>query len=487
MAPLPDDKLDKILDEMIRQRSDLTKEQLLDLIAEKKKKVGSGFLTDAGASYLVASELNIDLNNMSLNDYSLKDLGPGMVSINVKAYFLAASGTRTFNRKDGSTGNYRSVFLFDDGISVKLMLWDTLAKESSFATISIGEPLRISNAATRTGRDNLLEIHSNPQTKIELLDSHAYGFKKLDSITLKSSEIKFARRGLVVRGFVVNDPRLISFQRQDGSQGKVLQLMLSEKASSEPAMRLVLWSSRPEYESQLKPRMEIRLINIESKLQPDGTCELHGNEDTTIELLASPAADQGSVNEEEPFLVISVGPMNDVGGRQRRSILLGKGKRTFLLATADTSARLFDSIDSGDQIRLSNYSTKGDEIFVPGLTEADLQLLSSSKDKLDGFKFKIQDLPNMDSAGLIELVVLAKPSTREIVLRDGRTTTLSEVLVGDETGESKLTAWRNLSGVLSGLLPGARLFIYGAVPRTDSRGNHSIELRDYSSIEHIRS
>ncbi len=484
---MPDERLEKILQEMIRQRNDLTREKLLDLIAEKKRKVGSGFLTDTGASYLVASELNIDLNNVGLNDYSLKDLGPGMASVNVKAYFLAASGIRSFNRKDGSTGSFRSVFLFDDNITLRLTLWDALAREFSFATISTGEPLRISNATTRLGRENLLEVHSSAQTKIELLDSHTYGFKELDSITLRIGDVKFARRGIVVRGFVATDPKPISFQRQDGSQGRALQLSLSERASAGATLRVVLWSYRPEYESQLKSGMEIRFINVESKTQPDGHYELHGNEDTTIEVLASSATSPSPSQGDEPFVVISVGPMNHIGGRQRRSVLLGRDKNTFLFTIADSSARLFDNIDSGDQIRLKGYSVKGDEIYVPSLTEADVQLLGNSKERLDGFIFRIQDLPNMRSAGLIELVVLAKPSTREIILRDGKTTTLCEVLVGDETGESKLIAWRNLSGILTGLLPGARLFVYGAVPRTDNRGNHSIELRDYSSIEHIRS
>jgi replication factor A1 len=204
-------------------------------------------------------------------------------------------------------------------------------------------------------------------------------------------------------------------------------------------------------------------------------------------LLASPTNNQSLGRQEEPFLVISAGPINDSSGKQRRSILLGQAKRTFLLAAVDNSVHLFDSIDSGDRIRLKNYSIKGDELFVLNLSEADIELLGNFKEELKQFKFKVQDLPNMRSAGLIELVVLAKPTMKDIVLRDGKTATLSEVLVGDETGESKLVAWRSLSSILDGLLPGARLFVYGAVPKTDSRGGHSIELRDYSSVQHILS
>jgi len=483
---LPDDRLDKILHEIIKQRNDLTKDQLLGLIAEKKRKIGSGFLTDTGAGYLVASELNIDLNNIGLNDYSLKDLGPGMVAVNVKSYFLAASGARSFNRKGGLEGTYRSVFLFDDSITTRLMLWDAQARDDSFATISVGEPIRVSNVTTRMGRDNVLEIHSSPQTKIELLDSHVDGSKRLDTVTLRTSDVGFARRGLVVRGFVTSDPKPISFQRQDGSAGKALQLTLSSQNSAESNLRLVLWSYRPEYETQVRRGMEIRLINLESKAQPAGSYELQGNEDTTIEFLTSSDINQQSTGEE-PFVVISIGPITDFAGRQRRSMLLGRDKHTFLLTASDVSARLFDSIDSGDQIRLKNYFIKGDEIFVSNLSEDDLQLLGSSQEKLNQFKFRIQDLPNVHTAGLIELVVLAKPVAKDIILRDGKTVPMGEVLVGDETGESRLVAWRGLSDILNGLLPGARLLIYGAVPKTDSRGNHSIELRDYSSVQHILS
>ena len=484
---MSDDRLDKLLYEMVRQRSDLTRDQLLSLIAEKKRKIGSGFLTDTGAGYLVASELNIDLNNVGLNDYSLKDLRPGMTAVNVKSYFLAASGARSFKRKDGSEGTYRSVFLFDDNITLRLMLWDTQAKADTLTTFSVGEPIRISNVTTRMGRDNVLEIHSSAQTKIELLDSHIHGSKKLDTVTLRTSDVGFARRGLVVRGFVTSDPKPISFQRQDGSAGKALQFTLSSQYSAESGLRTVLWSYRPEYETEVKRSMEIRLINVESKSQAAGSYELHGNEDTIVELLASPDTNLQPTSEEELFIVISIGPITDLSGRQRRSMLLGRDKHTFLLTASDASARLFDSIDSGDQVRLNNYSIKGDEIFVSNLSEDDFQLLGSSQEKLGEFKFRIQDLPNMRTAGLIELVVLAKPVSKDIVLRDGKSVPMGEVLVGDETGESRLVAWRSLSDVLNGLLPGARLLVYGAVPRTDSRGNYSIELRDYSSVQHIRS
>jgi replication factor A1 len=367
------------------------------------------------------------------------------------------------------------------------MLWDTQAKDDTLATVSVGEPIRVSNVTTRIGRDNILEIHSNAQTKIELLDSHIHGSKKLDTVTLRTSDVSFARRGLVVRGFVTGDPKPILFQRQDGSTGRALQFTLSSQNSTESSLRLVLWSYRPEYETEVRRGMEIRMINVESKPQPASSYELHGNEDTIIELLAAPDANPQSTSEEEPFIVISIGPITDISGRQRRSALLGRGKHTFLLTASDASARLFDSIDSGDQVRLKNYSIKADEIFVSNLSEDDLQLLGSSQEKLSEFKFRIQDLPNMRTAGLIELVVLAKPVSKDIILRDGKTVPLGEVLVGDETGESRLVAWRSLSDVLNGLLPGARLLVYGAVPRTDNRGNHSIELRDYSSVQHIRS
>ncbi|MBC7091286.1 MAG: single-stranded DNA-binding protein, partial [Nitrososphaeria archaeon] len=48
--------LSGIIDEILQKCPGLTKENILSLIQEKKKKFGSGYLTDTGAAYLVAAD-----------------------------------------------------------------------------------------------------------------------------------------------------------------------------------------------------------------------------------------------------------------------------------------------------------------------------------------------------------------------------------------------------------------------------------------------
>jgi ssDNA-binding replication factor A large subunit len=481
------ERLERIINEMLKQRPNLTREELLQSIAEKKKKVGSGYLTDIGASYLVANDFGIDLDNLGLNDYSLKELNPGMTAVNVKAYFLAASKQRSFKRKDGSEGLLRSVLLFDDNITMRLVLWDAIAQNNPFSSTAPCEPIRVTGVSTRMGRDNQPEIHSTAQTRVELLDPQLHPPKSLDVVTMRPPNIITPKRGLIVKGVVSDDPRVITFQRQDNTQGKALQFTLSDPIDLQSSLRVVLWSYRDEYETIIKQGTELRLINIDSKTtQAQRSLELHGNDDTAVEIIGI-RENSKTRFDEDPFTIISVGSIFESLGKRRRTLLLGRDKRAFSLTVVDEGIELLDNLNIGDRILLQNYSVKDTNLFVQTPSERDIQLIGNFPSDLSYFRFKVNEAQKASSPGIVELVVLAKPITKEITLKNGRTATLSEVLVGDETGETKLVAWRDRTKELTGLLPGARLIVYGAVPRMDNKGNPFMEIRDFTSLYHVQS
>ena len=45
-----------LIDKLLEQKSELTKEIIEQKIAEKKEKIGAGYLTDQGALFLIASD-----------------------------------------------------------------------------------------------------------------------------------------------------------------------------------------------------------------------------------------------------------------------------------------------------------------------------------------------------------------------------------------------------------------------------------------------
>ena len=80
---------DSLLEEVLRNRPELTRGQIMEQIQEKKREVGAGFLTDQGALFLIAGELGVQLSHMTSTDLTLKDVDAGANDITIVARVLA--------------------------------------------------------------------------------------------------------------------------------------------------------------------------------------------------------------------------------------------------------------------------------------------------------------------------------------------------------------------------------------------------------------
>jgi replication factor A1 len=61
-----------------------------------------------------------------------------------------------------------------------------------------------------------------------------------------------------------------------------------------------------------------------------------------------------------------------------------------------------------------------------------------------------------------------------------------ELVVGDDTGEMKLVAWRDLSARVSGIQPGERLRLVGVVSKSTKMGAFVLQLSDFTVVERLR-
>ena len=53
----------KMIEIVLQKKQELSAEEVRDLIDEKKRKIGAGYLTDQGALFLVAADLGISFDN----------------------------------------------------------------------------------------------------------------------------------------------------------------------------------------------------------------------------------------------------------------------------------------------------------------------------------------------------------------------------------------------------------------------------------------
>ncbi len=51
-----------LINKLLEQKSELTKEIIEQKIVEKKEKIGAGYLTDQGALFLIASDYEVTLS-----------------------------------------------------------------------------------------------------------------------------------------------------------------------------------------------------------------------------------------------------------------------------------------------------------------------------------------------------------------------------------------------------------------------------------------
>ena len=100
---------DVLLDEILRSRPEVDRSKIIEQIEEKKNSIGSGFLTDQGALFLIAGELGVPLRHLTSTDLTLKDLYVGANDITIVTRVLAVYPISEYKKKDGGIRKIQKV------------------------------------------------------------------------------------------------------------------------------------------------------------------------------------------------------------------------------------------------------------------------------------------------------------------------------------------------------------------------------------------
>ena len=73
----------------------------------------------------------------------------------------------------------------------------------------------------------------------------------------------------------------------------------------------------------------------------------------------------------------------------------------------------------------------------------------------------------------------------EINTKAGETVPVTDTIIGDDTGEIRLVAWRDSSNLLKGFNIGERIKIKAASATTNKEGKTELTLKPYSNITKI--
>ncbi len=463
---------DVLVEEVLKQKPDLGRVKLDKLIEEKKGVVGGGYLTDKGALFLIVGELGIQLKGIDSSDLTLKDLYIGANNITVVARVLAVYPVSTYAKKEGGEGRYRRLNLFDKNGIARLTLWEELEAVENLG-VGVDTPLRVVSAYVKPGLDGKPTLNLGKKGTLEVLNDAGL-LSKIPSISDLEKDISAITETDVIaaRGIVQSESKDSDFTRSDGSRGTLNHFMLGSESDGKQ-QRIVIWngSKLP----SLRVGERVRVTNLRLKQQSYGDPELHGDSGSRIDVIQ---------NESQGTLLFVVGS-GDV--RDSTEFLVADATRTlFHLHLKDKAVESARVVKEGDIIEV-RWNEKYEDTII--CTKSDsVKRVNAKSDllpSLESLFVKVKDAEAASGPLLMEVVALSKASVQDVRLKDGSVVKKGEILIGDDTGEIKLVAWRESSEKLERVQEGERLQIIGATLQRSRMNTPILQIDRISSVRRM--
>jgi ssDNA-binding replication factor A large subunit len=449
-----------LIDKLLEQKSELTREIIEQKIVEKKEKIGAGYLTDQGALFLIAADYGVTLTESSKTEISLKDLYAGAKEISLETRVLNLSPTKQFSRKDGSTFDLRTMTVYDAGSTASVKLWDEKANLPGIENLKPGDLIKIIKAYVKSDLDGSPTINIGSGSNIETVDTESK-IPMIDKITKDISELQEGQKDLVISGMIDGIISGMQFTNSRGQPGKALRMRLKGKDNT--AMRVVLWGK----DESLIPNMisqsaNVKLLGVRVKSGNQGL-EIHGNEATIIEI-------EGG-KEAEPIITRILSITTTETGKNM-IIAADNKKNIYNISDFSNSTSICvegDVIECMPSKIYGNSVTLDENSFVRKL-DNDETIPSLSK-----IRTKISDV-KADGTYCIESIVLKIPGRKEIQTKSGESISLSEMFVEDDTGQIWVKGWRIQAKLIDKCELGEIIAITGLNAKINNFGEGRIEL-----------
>ncbi len=473
-----------MVDALLKLKPELTADQVRDLVEEKKRKVGAGYLTDQGALFLVAADLGVSFDSSPKTQSGLKDLYVGAKDITVAGRIMNIYPVHNFTKKDSNEqSSTRTIVVFDKDAKVRVKLWDKQVGAPDEMGLQAGDLVKIIKGYVRAGLDGKPIINLGSYSALEIMQDQK-DIPGIDSVTITIDDVKETQDSAVISGFVNANPRISEFVNQRGEPSKSLQMQVSNEAGSR-MLRAVIWNvDETRIPKVFKTGTKVRLIGVRVKQgnpqYGNGDFELHGDEGTMLEFSGS----QEDV-DVMPLRIISVG--EETGRGSFVCLAVDRAGRSLTLAV-DNSLATAKTLEPGTMVECVPSRVFGNAITL-SKEDSYIRVIDddSSFPKMDKFETKIRDIvaTNEPMPVVVEAIVLQAPESMDVSTKAGESVSVSSTLLGDDTGEIRLVGWRAQSAQVGRLAVGDRIRLIGATVGPGRENKSELTLRSYSSIAHL--
>jgi replication factor A1 len=341
--------------------ADVSLEEFREAVEAKVEQMG-GLADEETAAMLVAHEVG------ESEVGGIADIEPGMEEAKFLAKVLSIGEVRTFERDgEDEDGQVVNVEVADETGSVRAAFWDDHA-QAAIEELEEGQVLRIKGRPKEgfSGVEiSVDDVQPDDDTEIDVQVSDTY---TVEDLSLGLSNVNLV-------GLLLDTDSVRTFDRDDGSEGKVSNLVLGDSTGR---IRVTLWDEQADLATELEAGTTVEVIDGYVK-DRDGQLELHvGNRGAVEEV----DEDVEYVPESTPIEDLEIDQMVDIAGVVRSA----DPKRTFDRDDgSEGQVRNIRVQDATDDIRVALWGDKADIDIGPGdeVALGDVEIQDGWQDDLE--------------------------------------------------------------------------------------------------------
>jgi replication factor A1 len=487
--------------EILSKREELSEEQILTLIEEKKKE-GRGLLSEEGAARLVAEELLIQTRGTELGRMQVKDLVSGLNDVTISGRVLLTWPPQQFQRKDGTPGRVMRLVLVDKSDRIRCAIWDRHVDVLSRTGDLQGRVIRIGHAYTRQGLSGDTEVHAGERSSVQIdpKDMPTSDLPEFKDLFTPLSDLAPGTNQVNAIGVVQAPPRHYTFSKQDRT-GSVLRTIIGDESGVIP---VVAWNERAEELREIKNGEILQVLNARVRIDNNARLELHVESRSQVQTLASPpeylrmpvakaykiadlTAQSGSVDMTVSVLAKGVPQeiKRSTGDTVKVSRLIIADETGIVsLSLWEDKANLVNDVELGDVVELRGVVARDrlGEIMLSLGRSGELRKMPTQQVGVRA-STKLNTLQSIKGLVIVEGDVGDAPLARQVVTEKGETINLASFTLRDDTATSRVTFWREQVDLVSKLRPGTRVRISGLRVRTGLGGDFELSSIPLTRVE----
>ena len=494
---------------VLQKKPDISAEDVRELIDEKKRKIGAGYLTDQGALFLVAADLGISFENNQSTQTSIKDLYIGANDVNLSARVINIYPVRKYTRRDTNEEvQNRTLTIYDKDSSIKVRLWDQHVSFPEEYDVKPGDLIKISHGYTKSGLDNKAIINLGSKAIIEKSSSSSTNddnleIPSLDAISKTVDEIKEPVDNIIVTGVLSSNPRVSRYVNFRNEQGKSLHIPLSNEEGTK-TIRSIIWNiNEDKIPGIFTQGSKVKLIGVRVKQgnpqYSNEEFEIHGDEGTIIQVQQIKHVDEEGAEitaeeEEEEFdggkvvvlKILSTGTEFESSVNEN-FLAIDKENKNFISLVIDPKL-IEEKISPGIIIEGIPNRVFGNVMYFTDESSY-IRIVTDQYENAfpqdSEIETKIKNIQVSEKPYIVEAIILQPPNTSNITTKSGEDVAVSETLIGDDTGEIRLTGWRDQSSKIAKLNVGDRVKILGAVAGMGRENRIEVTLKPFTEIREM--